>query len=120
MKKTLDRLISKLSEHVDASLLPDLPETDIAEYMAVSNAYLYEEDEGVLKAEAREVAAKLAAYVARHEPEECRPVRRVSELVNSDDASGDEVSDWFAQLTNDVGVSLENTEFCAADAPSGS
>jgi hypothetical protein len=37
--------------------------------------------------------------------------RRVSELMNGNDEGAVEVVDWFMQLTNDIGVHLENPAF---------
>jgi hypothetical protein len=98
VKNGLNRLISKLSEHVDASIVPDLPESDVAGYMAVSNAYLCEADDGTLTDEAREAAAKIVAYVERHEPEEYRVARRCVEV-------------WKAQRARDKAEGGNGTYF---------
>lgn len=63
--------------------------------------------------EARTTLDAVTLFAERHEPEDARLARRVSELINSDEDGSDEVGEWFDQLTNDVGVSLWDAGFCA-------
>jgi hypothetical protein len=107
VKDGLDRLISKLAgELSDPSVMPDLPETDIAEYMAVSNAYLCEKEDGKLTDGAREAAARLVAYVERHEPEEYKVARRCAEVWEAqrakDKAEGSDGACFFMEAVDRV------------------
>jgi hypothetical protein len=106
VKSRLEELTYKLYAETNAFSEPT-PDSCAADFINGTAALLVKPDE-----EARAVYDEIVRLAEESEPEEYKLARRVSELINSDDDGCAEVVDWFMQLTNDAGVSLENEGFC--------
>lgn len=105
VKTRLDHLVSRLGKMLDASTLPDIPETAIVEYEAVAGYYLGAEGGGELPAEAPDAYAKLAAFAERHEPRDARLVRYLSAILRDPtEVEREHVLVAVNNLSNTLGV----------------
>lgn len=112
VKRRVKKLVGQLYEAGEWDTLPETPA-----YFGLLFEQTYINDHlarGTAEPAERDIYGQLAAVVNRHEPKDVHLARRVSELINSGDEGDEEVVEWFMQLTNDVGVALENPAFCSA------
>lgn len=119
VKDRLDSIVGNLGREIDASTLPDIPETAIAEYEAASRAYLYDEEEGALTDKARRLGAQLVEYVERHEPKDAVLVRRLDEKLDGPQADNEFVNRLgylMCELSNELQISDLHPEVFKATA----